>query len=615
MKRFLGTVLASTGLIVLMAGLAIDRMSSRADAVEEVPVALINRDEPVTPEDGEQEQTVAAGRILAAEIVTGAETPLAWTVIDADAASLVETDYFAIVTIPEDFSAIISGLQDGDAERATITLEADDPTSPLAAQIVGEVTEASTAAFNDDVTSTYLETVYESYESISAAVSDATDGATALADSARQLADGTDELVSATSGLAAGAQSAAATSQSLSTGATDVAGGAADVAGGAGELSTSLRDAAAAATETLVPLASTTTARSAAAAATLTELAQSCPATAGSSYCAAVAAAAQEGIAAAQSAAATESTASGLSSGLTAASAATTQVATGAAEVSSGARSLAQGSEELAAALGGLASGADSVARSTDGVSSGAHGVADGAASLTDGLHQLEDSVPTYEETTHVDLADAVASPATVSLTGVSAGGPELFAAVAIALALWVGGAAMFARRPAVPPWTLAAGGRPVRAVAIGLAPRLALASLGALALWVLLLVLGVAGPSPGLLLILILLGAACLTTVLHALFAAAGRAGLLIAGVLGVIQLAATGLFAPIEMAGPTWQTVSELTPLSRLAQLARDVMLDNPIEPLSSAAVLALWTVLAIAVSITAARARGTRRRRTTA
>lgn len=615
MKRFLVILLASTGLIVLSAGLAVDRMSSRANAVEEVPVALVNRDEPVTAGEGDREQTVAAGRMLAAEITTGAESPLAWTIIDADAASLVETDYDAIVTIPEDFSAVISGLQDGDAEQATVTLETDDPTSPLAAQIVGEITEASTAAFNDDITSTYLETVYESYDSIGAALGDAADGATELTDSAQQLAHGSDELVAAASGLAAGAQGAAASGQSLSTGATDVAGGTADVAGGAADLSASLGDAAAAATDTLVPLASTAAGRSATVAETLAGLARSCPPAAGASYCAAVAAAAQEGVASAQSAAATESTASGLSSGLAAASAASTELAAGAAEVSTGARSLDQGSDELAAALDDLASGAESVATAADGVSSGAHGVADGAASLTDGLRQLEESVPAYDESTHVDLADAVAAPAKVALAGVSPGGPELFAAVAVVLALWLGGAAMFVRRPAVPPWALAAGGRLTRAVAIGLVPRLAVASLGALTLWAVLAVLGAAGPSPGVLLILIVCGALCVTAVLHAVFAAAGRAGFLVAGVLGVIQLAATGLFAPIEMAGPAWQTASELMPLSRLAQLARDVLLDSPIEPLGPAAVLVLWSVLAVTVSLVATRTRATHRPRTTA
>lgn len=613
MKRFLLPVLAGVGVILLIAGVAIERMSSRADAVEAVPVALINRDEPVTVGEGDQEQTIAAGRTLAADIVTGTKSPLEWTIIDAEAAGVAETDYYATVTIPENFSAVISGLQDGDVGHATVTLETDDPANPLAAQIARDVTEASTAALNDDVTSTYLETVYESYDSVGAAVDDATAGATELSGSAQQLVAGADELAAGAHDLAAGAQDAAASGQALSTGAATVAGGSASVTDGANSLSASLDDATAAATETLVPLASTAAGQSAEVAESLAALTQRCPPIAGSAYCAAVAAAAQASVTSAQSAAATASTAAGLSSGLATASSASAQLTAGAADVSSGAASLVQGSTELAAALDGLSAGADTIARSSDTVASGAHDVADGAASLTEGLNQLAGSVPTYDESIRVDLADAVASPVRVSTAGASTGGPEAFVAIAAALAIWVGGAAMFVRRPAVPPWALSAGGRATRAVAIGLAPRLGVAALCALTLWTLLATLGSAGSNPGALLILLLLGAVCLTAVLHAIFTATGRAGFLVAGILGLIQVAAAGLFAPIEMAGSSWQTISELMPLSRLVRLLRDIAVDQPIEPLSSTALLAVWLLLAVTISVVATRTRATYRYRT--
>jgi putative membrane protein len=612
MRRIV-VIVATTLVTLLAATVVIAGFADRASAPSSIPVALVNLDEPVTTGEGEDETTIAAGRQLAAEITENDEdSPLAWTLVDGDALESSDVHYYAIVTVPADFSASISALADGEVVDAEVSIDTDDPASPIAARIAASVATAATAAFNDDVTSAYLDNVYVSYNTINDAVSDSADGAAQLQSSAAQLADGTASLASGADDLNAGAQSAASAADSLSAGAIDLESGASDLAAGASSLDAALTSGASAAASSLSPYAATSAGQSAALAATLGALAQSCPPTAGTAYCAAIGAAAANAVDAARAAAATQAASDEVVAGLSSAASSATALAAGAASVASGASGVSSGAAGLEDGVDSVAAGAESVATAADDVAAGSASLVDGAESLTAGLTELENAVPAYpDEQQRGDLADAVASPAHSEVNGVEVGGVMGFLALAVAVALWLGGSVLFLRHRAVPAWALAAGASAPRAVLLGLGPRLGIAAVCGVALWLVLLVAGVAGAAAGLSLVLILVAALSSVAILQAIFAIAGRAGHLVVVLFLLLQVAAAGVLAPIEAAPAAVQSIAPALPVSALLRTLQDVIYTGSGPIGSTLVVLVVWGIVAAALSVIATHTGRTGRR----
>ena len=616
MKRMI-LVIASVLVALVVVAVVVTGFANRASAPDSIPVALVNLDEPVTSGEGDDETTIAAGRQLAAEITRGGddESPLAWTLVDGDALDSSESKYYAVVTIPEDFSESISSLAEGDSSDveggdAEIVIDLENPSSPIAADIASTITTAAITTFNDDVSSTYLENLYVSYNSIGDAVGETADGAAELQSAAELLAEGGVSLASGADDLAAGANSAADAAGSVSAGANDLESGASSLAVGATSLEAALRAGSSSASSSLSPLAASSAQQSAATAAAVGALAQSCPVAAGSAYCASVAAAAATSADAAQAAGATKAASDQVVAGLSSAATSSSDLADGAAGVASGSTGVADGAAQLDDGVESVASGAAGVADGADDLAEGSADLADGAQSLSEGLVELEEAVPSYaDEEDREQLADAVAAPASSRVDGTAVGGAMAFLALAVALGLWIGGTVMFIRTRAVPGWALAAGATSFRAVLLGLLPRLAIAAASAVALWLVLLVAGVTGSAAGLSLALIMVGALSTVAVLQAIFAVVGRAGHLVVGIFVLLQVAAAGVFAPIETAPPVLQAISPVLPLSTLLRALQSVVYTDPERVGAAIATLLVWGVGAVAVAALATKFSRTR------
>jgi putative membrane protein len=110
-----------------------------------VPVAVVNEDEPVTVGG----QTVTAGANLEDELKT--QPLLGWQFVSAAQASdgLRDGRYYAIITVPSDFSARLASGATGPPQRASMNIELDDANNYLVgimAQTVQSELERQVAA-------------------------------------------------------------------------------------------------------------------------------------------------------------------------------------------------------------------------------------------------------------------------------------------------------------------------------------------------------------------------------------------------------------------------------------------------------------------------------------
>lgn len=597
-------------IMLTLAAVVIASLSARTTASDVVPVALVNLDEPVTVGEGDDEQTIAAGRQLAAEITQGSDSMLAWTLVDGDIEGISLDEYAAIVTIPESFSAAVSGLREGTPEETSIILETSVPASPMAARIADEVTTASAQVFNDDFTVAYLESVFLSYDGISEGIGESAEGAASLADAATDLSEASVSLADGAAQVATGAQSAQGGASSLADGAASAAEGAAGVSGGAASLASSLSTLQSTASSTLAPAADGSASASAGVAAAVATLAATCPPTAGPEYCAHVAAVAAGSADAAHVAAGTATVAAGITDGLVSAAAAGASLADGAASSAAAASSITDAAVSLSQATADLSGSTASLAQGATDLSAGAVPVADGAVSLADGLVELNDAVPTYGEETAAELAAAVTSPTSVQASMPGGISSTAFAALAFGVAMWVAIALLFQRRPAVPEWALASGGSTLRAVLLGFVPRAGIAVAAAFVLWLGLLVGGATGSGGGQLLVVMLAGAVVLTAVLQAIYTVFPRRAWIVVTGLGVVQIIAASLYAPLATASGPVQSLSETLPLSILMRLARDAVFGLQGAETGAGFTLTMWLVAALGVSVLAARMRSSRR-----
>ena len=85
-------------------------MSDRAEQADQVPTAVVNLDKPVTMGKGKDKQVVvrrtAARRAASPRRTSSRDDSLGWQLTDAKDAQqgLRDGDYYAVITIPRDFS-------------------------------------------------------------------------------------------------------------------------------------------------------------------------------------------------------------------------------------------------------------------------------------------------------------------------------------------------------------------------------------------------------------------------------------------------------------------------------------------------------------------------------
>ena len=182
-RRWAGLAIVAVLLPLLAALVMVWTTDDRRDQIGDIPVAIVNNDTIIT-----DPQPMAAGRALTASLTdpTDGDPQLDWTLTDPDDAKegLRTGDYYAVLTIPSDFSkAILSTGTDTPGERparATSNAAASQTVPYISEQVVA----AAAQALGNQSTQAYLKQVYAGFNQIA-------DGQQNAASSAQQLAGGT----------------------------------------------------------------------------------------------------------------------------------------------------------------------------------------------------------------------------------------------------------------------------------------------------------------------------------------------------------------------------------------------------------------------------------------
>jgi putative membrane protein len=213
--------------------------TGREQNLDKVPVAVVNNDQIIT-----SPQPMAAGRALAGALTqpTSDQTNLDWVLADTQDAQdgLGNGDYYAVLTIPKDFSKAILSSGTDDPVQGKLTLVSNGAASSTVPYISRTIADAAATSLGTQTTQGYLGQVYDGFNQIASSNQKA-------ASSAGQVADGTGQVSVGAENLDAGAESLSeglgqladgagrlqAGTASLESGASDLAGGARSLAQGA----------------------------------------------------------------------------------------------------------------------------------------------------------------------------------------------------------------------------------------------------------------------------------------------------------------------------------------------------------------------------------------------
>lgn len=636
-------------------------LGDRDQRTDEVPAAVVNLDKPVTQGSGKDEQIIAAGRLLAAGLTSPTRESrgnLGWELTGAEQAEqgLRDGSYYAVITIPENFSETLSSVTEDDPRSAEISVRSNDSSSALVGEVSRQVADVAAARLGHRVTKTYLEGIFSRTGELKLKLGKAADaagkvaaGATKVRDGARQVDEGASELAGGLGTLSTGAQRLGGGASQLADGATRLSGGTGRLADGAARLDRGLQQLA----QGLGLLADRTSdlprqtdrladgagqvADGAGAYAQLVKAWKDACVTspvvtaARPQLCAAtIRAAGPRGENADALRSGSRQVATGarrlaeaapaLTDGIRKARDGARRLEDGSSQLADGARRIDNGAEQLAAGATKLAGGAGQVADGADLAKGGATRLAAGSERLSDGSARLGDGserlatgldegageIPAASDQAARVVADPVATRA--SRLNPTADGVTLLAPLVLAFGLWIGAFVTYLVRRALPQ-SAALAARPTwRIAASGWLPAAVIGTAQAALLFAGALAFGAGVTSPVGVAALLVLSAAGFAAVNQAFVAAFGRRrGWLAAIAFTALQAVSLGGLVPIDTAPRAVQLLHDVLPVPRAADGFAHLTLGGQVgSPLQDAAVVLVWGLAAFAVTTLVARRR---------
>lgn len=601
----LALVLAAAIVVPLaIAGLVSGALASADQRLDSVPAIVVNNDEMVTATlpDG-TEQMILAGRQLVTELTGPTTTGFDWTISNSERAAeaLADGSAYAVLTIPEDFSAAINSLSGSAPTQADLQIKTDDAHAYLAGSAAQSVGDAMTAAFGRAITEQYLTAFYSGISQMGGSISSAADGAGTLASGAGSLASGLDAL-------AGGATAAAGGAGELADGAGEFAGGVGSYTEGVDGIAAGLGtlNQAAAGLSQLSDGVTQYTGGVSQAAAGYGQLSQNLVAVLGQvPGTEALVQGVQEfggGLTAlsgsgADLASQTATAVGGVQNGVS-------QLAAGAAQLSAGSGALRSGAQELADGAGELSGGIRQLADGAGASASGAQQLADGATTLAAGLGDGASQADELGGSDPAATAAVIAEPVGVSHERENkiASLGEVIGMVFVPVGLWIGSLAIFLLMRPASPVALGSTASTGRIVGRGLLRAGAIA-FGQTVVVVALLhtTLGVSWSSLPATLGFGLLTAIAFVAVHHFLASAFGRVGIVISLVLLALQLMSAGGLYPVQIVAVPFQLISPFLPLTWAIQGMQAIVAGVGGAAVGTpAAVLALFAVLGALASL---------------
>lgn len=660
------TLLLVIGLVlpVVAAATAVWTTQDRQQHLERVPVAIVNSDKILS-----DPQPMAAGRALAASLTDpeNADPVLDWQLTEEEdaKAGLARGTYYGVLTIPSDFSSAIVSTGTDTPVRGQLSLVSNAAASATVPYISQQVVAAAAATLGNQSTQGYLKNVYAGFNKIASSNKSAASSAGSLADGTAELSQGADQLSTGAGTLAGSLGELASGAVQLQTGTASLRSGSARLARGSSQLSVGARRMQAGERElarSARELARGTRSVAAGArglaggagrlAASTAQLergngilalemrlaARRCPAAGGSLlFCAALERLAEQSLRLYEGAGAVSAGAAGVARSSTALAGGAGRLASassklaggaesvassgaelagsaerldsGARSVSTGAVSVDEGASALAGGAGSAAQAGSSLASGSESLSSSAAQVDGGADSLSSGLTKEAKQSPTYSDSQQSALEDTVSQPIRLSAsTQHSTGTNGWLVALFAGLILWLCAlATTFARDPAA---VLAHAGGPVSSWRLALAatlPLVALALVQGAVVVVTIRVLGIDLTGAASFTVLCLVAAVCFLLVTLALRLTFARAGIALAVLFLVIQLASLANVVPLETAPRLLQVCNTLLPLPAFADAASQLVSGGSVHSVWQAlAVLVAWGAGAHVLAVSALRRR---------
>ena len=245
-KLLIVIVLAIILIPSIYAGLFLSSMWDPYGDLEYLPVAVVNKDKPVTYQGKE----LAVGDTLAENLEEN--DSMAFNLVDEDDAmkGLKNGTYYMVITIPEDFSKNATTVMDEEPVQMKLEYTTNPGKNYISMKLGESAMKTIQSNITEKITRSYTENVFDSLTDIESGFCDATDGTQDMLDGEEKLAegnnlitgnllllsDGANALQKGTGTLSKGAHTLNASMGQLTSGAGELAGGIGQYTDGVGQL-------------------------------------------------------------------------------------------------------------------------------------------------------------------------------------------------------------------------------------------------------------------------------------------------------------------------------------------------------------------------------------------
>ena len=185
-KLLIVIVLAIILIPSIYAGLFLSSMWDPYGDLEYLPVAVVNKDKPVTYQGKE----LAVGDTLAENLEEN--DSMAFNLVDEDVAmkGLKNGTYYMVITIPEDFSKNATTVMDEEPVQMKLEYTTNPGKNYISMKLGESAMKTIQSNITEQVTRTYTENVFDSLTDIESGFCDATDGTQDMLDGEEKLAEG-----------------------------------------------------------------------------------------------------------------------------------------------------------------------------------------------------------------------------------------------------------------------------------------------------------------------------------------------------------------------------------------------------------------------------------------
>ena len=245
-KLLIVIVLAIILIPSIYAGLFLSSMWDPYGDLEYLPVAVVNKDKPVTYQGKE----LAVGDTLAENLEEN--DAMAFNLVNEDVAmkGLKNGTYYMVITIPEDFSKNATTVMDEEPVQMKLEYTTNPGKNYISMKLGESAMKTIQSNITEQVTRTYTENVFDSLTDIESGFCDATDGTQDMLDGEKKLeegnnlitenlvllSDGAGALKKGTGTLSKGAHTLNDSMGQLTSGAGQLAGGIGQYTDGVGQL-------------------------------------------------------------------------------------------------------------------------------------------------------------------------------------------------------------------------------------------------------------------------------------------------------------------------------------------------------------------------------------------